>query len=59
MKIRHDCPLVLRSGRYGSTIACRCGWASSHYATGLGASYAWAEHVREALVSTLPPPRGR
>lgn len=52
-KVRHDCPLVLWSGRYGSTIACRCGWASPHYATGLGASYAWAEHVRES--ASAPP----
>jgi hypothetical protein len=47
----HHCPRIMRTGRYGCWAECRCGFVSPDMTTTIGASVAWAEHVRHAAAS--------
>jgi hypothetical protein len=43
-------PRILRSGRYGCSAECCCGWRSpGRWRTAWGASLDWARHIAEEV----------
>lgn len=44
-RVRHCCPMVMTTYRYGAWVICPCGWRSPVLRDASSASAAWAEHV--------------
>lgn len=51
--MRHDCPMVMTTGRHGNWVSCRCGWVSRVYEDRFAAQHEWALHVADHEMAVL------